>query len=146
MLTSGEPIRRALAAPRTRTVAFVTRDSLLVWDPATDRMRRFACAGLDPVSIYDGPDGQLIVAVEIGVNLPPRLARADEVTRRLVEIETPGIVGGTLQVVGDCEWILLFDAGSRTPHTLQAYDVRRGTWVLVENPGVRGWERLGSVE
>jgi hypothetical protein len=146
VLTSSDPIRRALAAPRTRTVAFVTHDSLLVWDPVTDRVHRFACGGLDPISICDGPDGQLIVGAETGIHLPPTLARADKLTNRLVGIETPAITGGTLQVVGNCEWILLFAAKSRRPRTLQAYDVHRGTWVLVENPGVRGWERLGLME
>jgi hypothetical protein len=146
VLATGSPIRAAFASRTSRSVAIVTKDSLLVWDPADDEVRSFRLAGRLPCALFEGPGARLIVASGCGPRGRPRLARVDGTTRRLVEIETPRLKGGRLDAVGQGRWVLLYDPAPRPPRTLYAFDVSRGTWVLVENPGVAGWEPLARTE
>lgn len=142
VLEAGATIRAVLQSGTSQTVALVTKDSLVVWTSAEARALGYRLGGLEPCALFEGPEGQYVVRVHCGPGLPRRLARADSATRRLVEIETPAAREGVFRVVCNGAWILLYEPAPSPARTIHAYDVRNGTWIAVENPGVGGWEPL----
>lgn len=144
VLSTDTPIGAAFRSRTTSAVALVTRDSLVVWDPGSGRSWRFARRGLDPCTLFEGPGGQFVVALDRGAHLPPRLARADRERGHLIEVDTPVVRGGVIQPTPDGAWILIYDPASNPPRSIRAYDVRTGLWHTVENPDLAGWEPLAN--
>jgi hypothetical protein len=135
-------IRAVLPSRTGRRVGLVTSDSMLVWDPAGDAVQRLALGGLKPEALFEGPDGEVLVATSGGRRSPPGLARAGPGDGCLVALEVPEVRGGRFHPVGEGAWLLLYGAMPRPPESLFAYEVRARRWVVVENPGISGWEPL----
>lgn len=140
ILRAAKDIRAVLRAGRR--VGLVTADSLLVWDPADDGVRRVALAGLEPAALMEAPDGGLLVAARGRRSAPPGLARLDAGADRLVPLEVPPVKGGMFVPVSRGSRVLLFAPGGKAPGLLHVLDVASGRWDAVDNPGITGWEPL----
>jgi hypothetical protein len=142
ILETASDIRRVLGPTPTGAIGLVTEDSLYLWSPATDAVRRLACGRLEPCELFDGPDGTTVVQVGIAAAGSRHLARADAGAGALVSVETPGKGEGIFRAVAHGAWILLYRPGSAPAREILAYDVRRDRWRLVSNPGLIAWEPL----
>jgi hypothetical protein len=140
VIDAGSTIRAVLQSGTSHTVALVTKDSLIVWDPAAANVRSYHLGGLEPCALFEGPEDRLVVRVNCGTGLPRRLARADSASRRLVEIATPAVREGVFHALGSGAWILLYDPAAIPSRTIHAYEIRNGTWTAIQNPGISGWE------
>jgi len=139
LLETGSTIRTMLRADRDSAIALVTQDSMIVWDMPRSVARGYRLSGQVPCALFIGPERQCIARVDCGTGLPRQLARADDRSGKLVGIKTPELGGGVFSAFGR-DWILLYDPGSSPARTLHAYDIRRGTWTTVENPGICAWQ------
>lgn len=104
--------------------------------------RKFAAGGLEACSLFEGPEGSLVVRVDCGPGLSHSLARVDPDRGCLVRVECPKERRGVFAPAAGGAWILFYDPGSLPPQTLHAYDVIRNRWHEVENPGLSAWEPI----
>ncbi len=142
VLRTSTPIRAGLAAGREGPVAFVTADSLVLWRPQDDAVRRYGLGGLKPTALIEGPSGEALVVTGGQKQAPPGLARADSASGRLVPLEVPAVKGGRFTVVARGAFLLLYDPAQKAPASLHVYDVRANLWRSVANPGITAWEPL----
>ena len=142
IVRAGSRIRAVLTSRTSSSIALSTRDTLLVWNPETNVVRRFRSRGLEPCALFESPEGRIVIQVDCGPGLPRRLARGDSLSAALVPIETPIVREGVFQAFGRGAWILLFDPGPKPPRRLHAYDMALDRWRSVENPGISAWEPL----
>jgi hypothetical protein len=142
VLRASQPIGAALASRTGSRVGFVAGDSLLVWSPASGSVARLAFAGGKPVALFEGPDGEVLVATQASRGLPLGLARADLATGRLEPLAVPQVKGGVFLPLSKGARILLCNPASKPPAVLNVFDVRTGKWTAVDNPGLAGWEPL----
>jgi hypothetical protein len=142
VLETASDIRAVLPSRTSSSIAVTVKDSVLVWDPETNEVRRFRADDLAPCVLFESPEHRIVVQVDCGAGLPRRLARADTNSGCLVPIDTPAERKGVFQPAGRGAWILLYDPGPRPPRKLRAYDVKLDRWRSVENPGITAWEPL----
>jgi hypothetical protein len=142
VLRTSAPIGSAMASRSGWLIGFVAGDSLVLWAPATDRVSRVALSGLKPVALFEGPAGELLVAISGARGAAPGLARVDYASGRLEALETPRVKGGTFLPVAKGAQLMLFDPAAKPPDVLNVLDVQTGKWSAVKNPGIAGWEPL----
>lgn len=138
-LATGTPIKRALSGNRG-SVAFVTTDSLIVWDPARDSTRAAGLGELSPTGLFEAPNGDVLVAGGGTHGGPPVLTRADFEHGRLEAVTTPAIKNPAWVATPGAEFLLLWSLGTQSPAAFDVYDTGARAWKRVINPGIVGWE------
>ncbi len=141
VVEAGSEIKAVLRSGSGSSVAVVSRDSLLIWNPATGETCRLRSSGLEPDGFFEDPEGRYVVAVNGGPGQPVALARAVPSRGCLVPLEIPESPRwGVLSPSPHGRWIMLYEPGPAPPVRVDAYDVKSDCWRVVENPGISAWE------
>jgi len=141
VLQTTASIRSVLRSRTGASVGVFVADSLLVWNP-TGTVQPFHARGYKPCTLFESPDGRIVVQIDCGRGQPRQLARADMESHQLIPVETPALREGMFHAAGHGAWILLYDPAPKPPKKLFAYDVALDQWRTVDNPGITAWEPL----
>jgi len=141
VLETTKPITAVLGGPRGRWRAAVAGDSLHLWDRLDDALTAVPLGKVEPVALFESPDGALALAAE--GDGAPRLLLVDRAARALVDTQPPRVRGGRFYPSPSGARLILADPAAAPPRKLQVYDFAGARWVEVSNPGLAGWERLG---
>ena len=143
VLASGSPIRAVLATPGDPARYVVTRDSLLVWDPASGLVRALAREGAAPPRVLAAAGGTRVLVSGAERRDALRLDRLDADAGRLISLGAPMLNKSAIALTPSGRRLLLYPAGERSPSVVHVCDLARASWSEVALPDVLGWERVG---
>ncbi|MFI5371304.1 MAG: hypothetical protein ACHQ52_07065 [Candidatus Eisenbacteria bacterium] len=143
VLSTGSPIRAVVAAPDDPARYVVTRDSLVVWQPATGATRVVGLGGANPRRVLVAASGaRLFVGGGFSEGGGPlRMDRLDPGAATLVPLVTPVISNPVVALTPSGRRLLLYGVSEHAPGTAQVCDLDSGVWREVKLPRILGWER-----
>ena len=144
VLATGSPIQAVLEAPGDSARYLVTRDSLIVWQPASGATRAVALDGGRPRRVLVAENGvRLFVTGGFGDGGgTPQISRLDPDASRLVSLEVPETANGEITLTPSGRRILLYPVTERLPKGLQVFDLEHGGWSDTDEPALLGWESV----